>query len=227
MKAALLAPPFLFVVTRTRPFAWRVLLPGILFAGSLGILGGHMRPPAPGIQERCLTVVAVLLAIKLFAWVAERGHTFGREERLAAFVSFIAIGMFWVGMRQAIAEAAFDYVVFEQRAELAQTSRMLAYQIDGFLQGRRRIEPPPPKAATWDADEAAFGLFETETVELYERQFGGRVRVSHDLMSLRGLGDREFDRFYRRPANEFQMRIVAERLAFFAGKLDEQNSMAR
>ena len=214
-------------MTRTRPFAWRVLLPGILLAAALGIVGGRMRPPAPGIEERCLTIVCALLAVKLFAWVAERGDTFGREQRLAAFVSFITIGMAWVGMRQSIAEAAFDYVVVQQRADLAQTSRMLAYQIDAFLQGRRRVAPPPPRPATWDEDEQAFGHFETETITLYERQFGARVRASHDLMSLRGLGDREFDRFYRRPANEFQMRVVAERLAFFAGKLDEQNLVAR
>jgi hypothetical protein len=214
-------------MTRTRPFAWRVLLPGILFAGALGVIGGRMRPPAPGIEERCLTIVSVLLAAKLFAWVAEKGHAFGREERLATFVSFIAIGMCWVGLRQSIAEAAFDYVVVAQRADLAQTSRTLAYQMDAFLQGRRRVAPTPPRPATWQEDEDAFGRFETETVRLYERQFGPRVRASHDLMSLRGLGDREFDRFYRRPANEFQMRVVAERLAFFAGKLDEQNSLAR
>jgi len=210
-------------MARTRPFAWRVLLPGIVVAATLGIVGGRMRPPAPGIEERCLTVVAVLLAVKLFAWVAERGHTFGREQRLASFVSFIAIGMCWVGMRQSIAEAAFDYVVAQQRADLAETSRTLAYQIDAFLQGRRRIAPPAPRPRTWEEDEGAFGVFETETVRMYERQFGARVRVNHDLMSLRGLGDREFDRFYRRPANEFQMRVVAERLVFFAGKLDEQN----
>jgi hypothetical protein len=214
-------------MTRTRPFSWRVLLPGILFAAALAVAGGRMRPPAPGIEERCVTIVAVLLAIKLFAWVAESGHAFGREERLATFVSFIAIGMFWVGIRQSIAEAAFDYVVVQQRADLAQASRTLAYQIDAFLQGRRRLAPPPPKPATWEQDEETFGRYETQTVLLYERQFGPRVRTSHDLMSLRGLGDREFDRFYRRPANEFQMRIVAERLVFFAGKLDEQNSIAR
>ena len=222
-----MAPPFVLVRTRTRPFAWRVLLPGILFAAALGIAGGRMRPPAPGIEERCLTIVAVLLSIKLFAWVAESGHTFGREQRLATFVSFIAIGMSWVGLRQSIAEAAFDYVVVQQRADLAQTSRTLAYQIDAFLQGRRRLAPPAPRPSTWGADEEAFGRFETETVLLYERQFGPRVRVSHDLMSLRGLGDREFDRLYRRPASEFQMRVVAQRLAFFAGKLDEQNLAVR
>jgi len=214
-------------MTRTRPFAWRVLLPGILFAGALGIVGGRMRPPAPGIEERCLTVVAVLLAVKLFAWVAESGHTFGREQRLATFVSFIVIGMAWVGIRQSIAEAAFDYVVVQQRADLADRSRTVAYQVDAFVQGRQRLAPPAPRPQSWDEDEEAFGRFETETVILYERQFGARVRACHDLMSLRGLGDRDFDRFYRRPANEFQMRVVAERLLFFAGKLDEQNRLSR
>ncbi len=210
-----------------QPFSWRVLLPGILFAAALGIVGGRMRPPAPGIEERCLTAVAVLLAVKLFAWVARSGHTFEREQRLVTFVSFIVIGMAWVGIRQEIAEAAFDYVVVQQRADLAETSRTVAYRLDAFLQGRHRAAPPAPRPKTWDEDEEAFGRFETETIRLYERQFGGRVRACHDLMSLRGLGDRDFDRFYRRPANEFQMRVVAERLLFFAGKLDEQNRLDR
>lgn len=208
---------------RTEPFSWRVLLPGVFLAGALGVIAGRMRPPAPGIEERCLTIVAVLLAVKLFAWVAHAGHTFGREERLATFVSFLAIGMAWVGVRQSIAEAAFDYVVVQQRADLADSSRTVAYQLDAFLQGRHRLAPPAPRPPTWDEDEQAFGRFETQTVILYERQFGARVRACHDLISLRGLGDREFDRFYRRPANEFQMRVIVERLVFFAGKLDEQN----
>lgn len=214
-------------MTRIRPFAWRVLAPGIAFAAALAVIGGRMRPPAPGIEERCVTIVAVLLSVKLFAWVAQSGHTFGREQRLATFVSFIAIGMAWVGLRQSIAEAAFDYVVVQQRADLASASRTVAYQLDAFLQGRHRLQPPAPRPPTWDEDEEAFGRFETETVLLYERQFGSRVRASHDLMSLRGLGDRDFDRFYRRPANEFQMRVVAERLLFFAGKLEEQNRLSR
>ncbi len=212
---------------RPDPFAWRVLLPGVLFAGALGIVGARMRPPAPGIEERCLTIVALLLAVKLFTWVARAGHTFGREQRLLTFVSFITIAIAWVGFRQSIAEAAFDYVVVQQRADLAESSRAVAYQLDAFVQGRHRVEPPAPRPSTWDQDEEAFGRFETETVLLYERQFGSRVRACHDLMSLRGLGDRDFDRFYRRPANEFQMRVVAERLLFFAGKLDEQNRLSR
>ena len=214
-------------MARTRPFSWPVLLPGILVAAALGIVAGRMHPPAPDVEERCLTVVELLLAVRLFAWVAVAGHTFGREQRLATFVSFIAIAMSWVAIRQSILEAAFNYVVVQQRADLAQTSRGLAYQIDAFLQGRRRVAPHPPRPETWDADELAFERFETETIELYEQQFGPRVRASHDLMSLRGLGDRDFDRFYRRPAGEFQMRVVAERLVFFAGKLDEQNLASR
>jgi len=200
-----------------------VLLPGIGFAAVLALIAGRLRPPASDVEQRCVTAVAILLGIKLFSWVARAGHTFGREERLATFVSFIVICMGWVGIRQGIGEAAFDYVVVQQRADLATTSRTLAYQIDTFLQGRHRLAPPPPRPATWDDDEEAFCRFETETIILYERQFGARVRASHDLMSLRGLGDRDFDRFYRRPANDFQMRLIAERLAFFAGKLDEQN----
>src|SRR5579872_899934 len=98
-----------------------------------------MRPPAPGIALRCATAVAILLGAKLIAWVARAGHTFGREQRLLTFVSFAAILMSWFGVREAIADSAFDYIVASQRAELAETSRTLALQIDAFVQRRHRI----------------------------------------------------------------------------------------
>jgi len=204
-----------------RVFAWKIVLPGVLFAAALAVAAERLRPPASDLTLRCVTIVAVLLGAKLFAWVATSGHRFAREERLLTFVMFTAIVLSWIGLRQAIGEAAFDYVVASQRADLSQTARTLSYQLDSFLQARRKIAPPAPRPATWEADENANEAFETETVVLYERRFGRQVRNTHDLLTLRGLRTRDFDQFFRRPANEFQMRVVAKQLVFLAGKLDE------
>jgi hypothetical protein len=205
----------------TNVFSWRVLTPGLAFAGVLLVVGERLRPPATTVEDRCLTTIALLLGMKLFAWVARSGHTFGREQRLLTFVMFLAIVFSWVGFRQQIGEAAFDYAVAAQRAALSQAARTLAFQIDAFLQSRRRVAPPPPRPATWDADEAALERFEAETVVQYERRFGRQVRNAHDLLTLRALRTRDLDQFYRRPANEFQMRVIAKQLAFLAMKLDE------
>jgi hypothetical protein len=202
-------------------FSWRVLAPGIAFAAALAVAGERMRPPASGVAERCITMAALLLGAKLFAWVASRGHAFAREERLLTFVMFATIVLSWIGLRQSIAEAAFNYAVATQRADLAVAARTLSFQLEVFLQSRRRIAPPAPRPATWEADEAALDRFETETVVLYERTFGRPVRNAHDLLTFRGLRTRDLDQFYRRPANEFQMRVIAKQLAFLAMKLDE------
>jgi hypothetical protein len=108
-----------------------------------------------------------------------------------------------------------------QRAQLAVAARTLSYQIDGFLDGRRRLAPPAPLPATWERDVAAIGRFETDTVRQYERRFGAQVRTVHDLLTFRGMRHRDLDAFYRNPANDFQMRVIADTLAFLAAKLDQ------
>jgi len=205
----------------TKWFAWRIIAPGVVFAAALVVAAERLRPPASTVAERCLTAAAVLLGAKLFAWVAARGHAFAREERLLTFVMFAAIVLSWIGLRQSIGEAAFNYAVASQRADLAVAARTLSFQLEVFLQSRRRVAPPAPQPQTWEEDEAAFDRFETETVVLYERRFGRQVRNAHDLLTLRGLRTRDFDQFYRRPANDFQMHEIARQLAFLAGKLDE------
>ena len=206
-----------------RWFAWRVLLPGIVSAAALGITASRIRPPAADVEVRCLTAVAILLLSRLVAWVAESGHRFGREQRLLAFVMFATIALAWLGLHQEVTEAAFDYQVAVQRAQLAVAARTLSYQIDGFLDARRRIAPPPPRAATWERDIAAISRFESATVRQYELRFGAEVRTAHDLLTIRGMRNRDLDTFYRRPANDFQMRVVADKLALLAEKLDRTN----
>jgi hypothetical protein len=97
--------------------------------------------------------------------------------------------------------------------------RDTAVRLTEFCDARDRVAPPRPRPATWQRDEDTFDRFESETVDAYERRFGPRVRAAHDLASLRGLRDRDLDAFFRHPANEFQMRVIAKKLDGFATKL--------
>jgi hypothetical protein len=199
---------------------WPVVLPGVVLAAVLAFASMRLRPPAAVICLRCVTAIEILLFLRLVSWVVVSGHRFGREQRLATFVMFSTIAFSWLLLREDIAEAAFDYQVARQQQELAVPSRTLAYQIEGFLAERRRIAPAPPRPATWDADLANFGRFETDTVLLYERRYGAQVRAAHDLLSMRSLRDRDFDTFYRHPANAFQMHVIAGKLAFLSTKVE-------
>jgi hypothetical protein len=40
------------------------------------------------------------------------------------------------------------------------------------------------------------------------------------LLALEGVTDRDLDAFYRRPANAFQIDVVAKKLAALAGRLE-------
>jgi hypothetical protein len=192
-------------------------------AGVLGITASRLHPPAVDVALRCWTVVAILFFARVLAWVIQSGSTFGREERLLTFVAVATIVLAWIGLRERIVEAAFDYRVSAQRAQLAVAARTLSYQITGFIEARHRAAPSAPRPATWERDLATFGRFESETNREYEQRFGPQVRVAHDLLSLRGARNRDFDNFYRSPANDFQIRVVADKLAFLAAKLDQQN----
>jgi hypothetical protein len=39
---------------------------------------------------------------------------------------------------------------------------------------------------------------------------------------MRGVTDRDFDTFYRHPANEFQIRVIAKKLDAFASRLSRR-----
>jgi hypothetical protein len=202
---------------------WATVAPGIVVACVLAITASRLHPPAVDVALRCWTVVAILIFARLLAWVIQSGHTFGREERLLTFLAVSTIALTWLGLRERIVEAAFDYRVSSQRVELALAARTLSYQITGFIEARHREAPPPPRPESWERDLAAFGQFESETNREYEERFGAQVRAAHDLLSLRGVRNRDFDSFYRSPANDFQIRVLADKLAFLAAKLDQQN----
>jgi hypothetical protein len=205
-----------------RAVSWRVVGAGLIFASVCLAVSLRLSPPAFAVARGCATALAVILAAKVLSWVAVSGAGFGREERLLAFVMLAAVALGWIGSRDWIAERAFDYRAAQQKAELMRALHDTAVRITQFVDARDREAPPRPRPATWQQDVDAFGRFESETVAAYERRFGARVRAAHDLVSLRGLRDRDFDAFFRRPANEFQMRVIAKKLDGFADTLSKR-----
>ena len=203
---------------------WTVILPGVVAGVLLGFLAARMDPPAPDVASKCATAVAILLLVKVAAWIIEAGKAFGREERLSAFVMFAFIVMSWLGVQQVIRERAFDHEVSAQKRELAVSASNLSREIASFLEGRRQAAPPSPRPATWEQDDVAWSRFENQTTATYERRFGARVRATHDRLLLRSMRDRDLDAFYRLPANEFQMGVVAQKLSVLAQRLTREDA---
>jgi hypothetical protein len=203
-------------------FRWPIVGPSLIAAAAFLAFALRLNPPAFDVARACVAIIAIILAAKVLAWVAVSGATFGREERLLAFVMLAAVGLGWVGTGELLEERAFDYRVEQQKAELRNALRDTSMRITQFCDARDRVAPPHPRPATWQRDVDEFERFESDTVRVYERRFGPRVRAAHDLASLRGLRDRDLDAFFRHPANEFQMRVIAKKLDVFADKLSSR-----
>ena len=197
---------------------------GAAVATSLGfaIVALRLEPPAFSVASLCVLILAVSLGVRLLAWVATSGAAFGREERLVSFVALLAISFGWLGAREWLAERDFDYRAARQKEDLVFVLRDLSSRIDGFAATRDRVAPPHPRPATWQHDEDDVVRFEEQTVVEYERSFGAKVRMARNLVAIRGLTDRDFDTFYRHPANEFQIRVIAGKLDTFAKKLSRR-----
>jgi len=185
----------------------------------LGVIAGRMSPTATRVALSCFETAAALCLLKVGAWVIASHEQFGRQERLALFVLLGAIGLGWLGAREWVAERRFDDLVMRQDHALKLTVQQLSGQILAFVAERGRHAPPSPRPATWARDEDAFLAYETDTVRDFNAAFGAQVRAAHDVLGLLGIGDRDLDAFYQRPANDFQMRIVATRLATLVAKL--------
>ncbi len=202
-----------------RAFGWWTVGTGVVAATATAVYALRIDPPAFDVARSCATIAAVLLAARVLTWVAVSGAAFGREERLLAFVMLAAVALGWIGSGDWMEERAFDYRAAQQKADLMQTLHETSLRITQFCNARDRLAPPRPRPATWQEDVDAFDRFESETVRAYERRFGARVRAVHDLASLRGLRDRDLDAFFRHPANEFQMRVIAKKLDGFSDTL--------
>jgi len=182
-------------------------------------VAGRASPTATGVALACFEAAAGLCLLKVVAWVFASHEQFGRPERLALFVLLGAIGLCWLGAREWVAERRFDDLVLRQDHALKLTVQQLSGQILAFVAERARRAPASPRPATWARDEDAFLVYETDTVREFNTAFGAQVRAAHDVLGLLGIGDRDLEAFYKRPANTFQMRIVATRLAALVAKL--------
>ena len=202
-----------------RAISWPFVGPPAVLLVAFGVTGARTAPPAVDLALWCFGCAAVLLTIKLLLWITTSKRAFARGDRLAAFVMLCAIAMSWYSSRQWVHERQFDDLVARQNADLRVTASQLSAEINAFVLDRGRHSPGRPRPATWDRDEAAFVQYETDTVKAFERQFGKPVRATHDIFGLLGIRDKDLDAFYAHPANAFQMRVIAERLASLAAKV--------
>jgi hypothetical protein len=200
---------------------WPFVGPPVALLIILGEIGARLAPPAADVSTWAFGAAAALLTMKIVCWIATSHRSFGRHERLAAFVMVSAIAMGWYATMQWVHERQFDYLVAAQNADLKLTAAQLSAAILAFVAERGRHAPPPPQPATWNQDEAAFERYETETVNTFERQFGKQTRVAHDVFGQLGIRDKDFEVFYARPANAFQMRVVGVKLASLAKRLPD------
>ena len=190
------------------------------------LIAARMRPPALMVATSCATLVAILLTAELIAWVARAGDRFKREERLATFALFAAIVLSWLGAEQKISEVELNYRVAEQATVLAAGARELSRDILSFIDERQRTAPLL-RPASWDQDVLARRQFDTDTIATYQQRLGNRVRRTHDLLTFRNLRAGELDAYYRRPANDVQIRMVAQQLALLGEKLERQTPASR
>ena len=189
----------------------------ILFAE----IGGRLMSPPVALTLWCFGAADALLLIKLTIWVASSYRTFGREERLMTVIALLFIGTSWYATRIWTFERQFDSFVTAQNGNFRLTLNELSGKILVFAADRSRHAPPAPQPDTWDRDVAVFLGYQNDTVTEFEARFGGEVRAAHDTLGAFGVTDRDFEMFYRRPADLFEMRVVAEKLAKFSTKIPD------
>jgi hypothetical protein len=186
----------------------------------VAVVAATMTPPAGAIADRYSTLAAIIISATVLTTMVISHERMGRPGRLAAVVLLITTGMGWYSGRLWVHEKQFDYVVARQKTDLELLSIELSGDIANFLRERGLAAPPRPRPATWDRDVDAVLRYEQETSLLFEAEFGPQVRRTREMLALRGLIDRDLDAFYRRPANAFQITIVAGKLAALARRLE-------
>jgi hypothetical protein len=184
------------------------------------LAAARISPPAVAIADRYLTLAAILATATILTAVITSRHAFDRERRLLAMVLLVSTGMGWYSGRLWVHEKLFDYLVDEQKTELRLRMVELSGDIVIFLRERAEHAPPRPSPATWERDVERVLQYESDTANLYEQRFGPQVRKTREILALEQLTDRDFDAFYRRPANAFQMNVIAEKLIVLARRLD-------
>lgn len=167
------------------------------------------------------TAAALIALLKVAVWVGTSHQTFHREERLLVVVCVLGIGGAWYSTRIWTFERQFDALVAAQDRNFKLTLDELSGRILVFVNEKTRDAPPAPRAETWDEDEAALFRYRQTTERLFEAEYGAQVRAAHDVLRLFALTDRDFEQFYEHPSDTFEMRVVANKLAFFSRKIPE------
>jgi hypothetical protein len=185
----------------------------------VSIVAARMTPPASAIADRYSTLAAILAAATVLTTLIVA--RLDRPGRLLAVVLLLATGMGWYSSRLWVHEKYFDYLVTQQKTTLDLGCIELAGDIANFLRERATAAPQRPEQGTWDRDVDALLRYEQETALLFETEFGAQVRQMRQMMAQRGFIDRDLEAFYRRPANAFQITVVARRLAALAHRLEK------
>ena len=187
----------------------------------IAYIGGHISPPPVILVVRCITAASLILLAKVAVWFGSSHQTFKREERLLVVVSVLAIGGGWYSSREWINERYIDDRVSSDNRELKLRLDELSGRILVFAADHERHQPPAPRPETWDRDEANLLRYRQDTEMAFEASLGPQVRAAHTVLASPSfrLTDRDFERFYRQPADTFEMRVVAKKLAFFSSKI--------
>jgi len=202
-----------------RATSWWFVGPIVCTLVVLAEIGIRLPVPAVPLALNLFTAAALVALAKVAVWFGTSHQTFGREQRLGVVVSVLLIGGSWYGTRIWAFERQFDALIRAQNASLKLTLNELSGKILVFVADRTRHAPPPPRPETWDQDEVALLRYRQFTQRAFESEFGAQVRAAHDVLRNFALSDRDFERFYLRPADTFEMRVVATKLAFFSRKI--------
>lgn len=185
----------------------------------VALAAASLTPPAVATADRYLAIAAIFLAATVVTTMIVSPRRHERGMRLAGTVALLATGVGWYQGRFWIHERQFDVLVHVQQTSLRLTALELSGDIENFLRDRERVAPPRPAPATWEHDVEAVLRFDDDTSTLYERRFGPQVRRTCEMLALEGLRDRDLEVFYRRPANAFQIDVVARKMAVLAKRL--------
>ena len=186
---------------------------------AVALTAAELTPPAVPIADRYLTLTAIFIVATVLSAIGRSRRALDRPERLAAVVVLLATAAAWYAAQIAVHEKQFDYLVAWQKTQLEMAAVELSGDIVNFLNRRTHEAPQHPVPETWDRDVQAVLRFEEATSVEFEASFGARVRKTRDLLALEGLRDADLDTFYRRPANAFQIDVVARKLAALARRL--------
>ena len=170
--------------------------------------------------DRYLTLAAIVASATVLTAIVAARRPLERPQRLLMVVLLGAIWSGWQAGRLSIHEAQFNALVHRQKTELEQRIVALAGEIGDFVRERARTAPPPPVRDTWERDVTALLRYDDETSVLFDEKFGAQVRKVHDLLALEGIRDRDFEVFYRHPANAFQINVVAQKLLAMAQRIE-------